>query len=180
LIGSNRIAAEAVVEAARAMGFEARLLTTYLEGEAREVGRVVAALTKSLSDRASDENGPQCVVLGGETTVTLRGEGLGGRNQELALAAAIALEGWPGVCVMALATDGVDGPTPAAGAVISGETLQRGRQAGLDALKALMDNDSHRYLAALGEDMRPGPTGTNVNDLILCAAYPGDPLPGRV
>jgi hydroxypyruvate reductase len=106
-------------------------------------------------------------VWGGETTVTVRGDGKGGRNQELALAAALALDGWPGILLMALATDGIDGFTDAAGAVVTGETAARARLLGLDLQAALETNDSYPLFDALGDLVRTGPTGTNVNDLLF-------------
>jgi len=110
---------------------------------------------------------PACLVWGGETTVTVHGDGEGGRNQELALAAALALDGWPGVLVMALATDGTDGPTDAAGAIATGETVARARALGLDPQAALDANDSYPFFDALGDLILTGPTGTNVNDLLF-------------
>lgn len=171
LIGSNLIAAQAAARQAEQLGFEALLLTTHLKGEAREVGRVVAALVKGIATRQLPISIPACIVLGGETTVTVRGDGLGGRNQELALAAAIELARWEGVAVMTLATDGVDGPTPAAGAIIHGGTLEEGRSLGLDARSALDRNDSHTFFDALGAALQTGPSGTNVNDLVVCLVY---------
>jgi hydroxypyruvate reductase len=167
VVGSNRLAALSAVEAARALGFEALLLGTYVEGEAREVAQVAAALAKGMRADGDPLSPPACLVWGGETTVTIRGEGKGGRNQELALAAALALDGWPGVLVMALATDGTDGPTDAAGAVVTGETMARARELGLDARAALDANDSYPFFDALGGLIRTGPTGTNVNDLLF-------------
>jgi glycerate 2-kinase len=171
LIGSNLIAAEAAVHSAEELGFETMLLTTYLKGEAREAGRVVAALVKGIVTQQFSIAIPACIVLGGETTVTVRGDGQGGRNQELALAAAIELAGWKNIAVMSLATDGIDGPTPAAGAIVSGMTFESGRSLGLDAVSALEDNDSYSFFKALGESLIIGPTGTNVNDLIICTIY---------
>jgi glycerate 2-kinase len=113
IIGSNRIAAQAAVAAAQTIGFDTRLLTTFLEGEAREVGRVVAGLAKGIVKDEAGLQRPACLVLGGETTVTLTGNGKGGRNQEMALAVSLALDGWPGVLVICLGTDGNDGPTDA-------------------------------------------------------------------
>jgi len=110
---------------------------------------------------------PACLVWGGETTVTVRGHGKGGRNQELALSAALALEGWPGVLIMALATDGTDGPTDAAGAVITGCTIGQARELGLDPWAALKTNDSYPFFDQLGDLIQTGPTGTNVNDLLF-------------
>jgi hydroxypyruvate reductase len=167
VVGSNRLAALAAVERARALGFQALLLGTYVQGEAREVAQVTAALAKGIRADGDPLPPPACLVWGGETTVTIRGDGKGGRNQELALAAALALDGWPGVLLMALATDGTDGPTDAAGAVITGETLSHARSLGLDARGALDANDSYRFLDALGALVRTGPTGTNVNDLLF-------------
>jgi len=181
VVGSNRLAALAAVEKARALGFNALLLSTYVEGEAREVAKVAAALAKGIRAHGDPLSPPACLVWGGETTVTIRGEGKGGRNQELALAAALALDGWSGVLVMALATDGTDGPTDAAGAVVSGETVARARALGLAPRAALEANDSYPFFDALGKAppfsspphsqggglIRTGPTGTNVNDLLF-------------
>lgn len=172
IIGDVRRAGEAAVRAAHSLGFEAQLLSAHLQGEAREVGRVAAAL-------AIDARPAQCLILGGETTVTVKGDGVGGRNQELALAAAITLEQQPGVAVAGFATDGEDGPTDAAGAIVTGETAQRGRRVGLDPQQFLRRNDSHTFftrLAQRGMDclIRTGATGTNVNDLLIILKYPGE------
>ncbi len=166
LVGDNRQAALAAVATAQRLGLHATLLTTYLEGEARVVGGVLAALAKEV--RASDRPLPRpaCLVLGGETTVTVRGAGQGGRNSELALGAAVALAGWgPEVAVATLATDGGDGASPAAGALADGTTLARAAALGLDPHAALAANDSYTFFAALGDAVVTGPTGTNVNDL---------------
>jgi hydroxypyruvate reductase len=167
VVGSNRLAALAAVEKARELGFDALLLGTYVDGEAREVGRVAAALAKGICAHGDPLSPPACLVWGGETTVTVRGEGKGGRNQELALAAALALDGWQDVLIMALATDGTDGPTDGAGAIVTGETVGRARERGLDARAALEANDSYRFFDGLGDLVRTGPTGTNVNDLLF-------------
>lgn len=172
VIASNVTAAEAATAAARARGFEATLLTTSLEGEAREVGYYVASFAREMCDRATGER-PLLAVLGGETTVTLGGggrEGKGGRNQELALAAAGELEGVGGVLLVALATDGGDGPTDAAGASVTGETLARARALGYDADDFLRRNDAYNFFAPLDALLRPGPTLTNVNDLLVVVA----------
>jgi hydroxypyruvate reductase len=165
IIGDVRRSALGVVAAARRLGYDARLLTSHLQGEAREVGRVVAALAKDVAPGA-------CLVLGGETTVTLRGPvGVGGRNGELALAAAIELEGWPGVFVAAFATDGEDGNGQAAGAVISGETVAAARQKGLLAADYLAGHDSHSFFGQAGGLLGSGATGTNVNDIVIIGKY---------
>jgi glycerate-2-kinase len=136
-----------------------------MEGEARQVGREIAGLARSARP-------PAALLLGGETTVTVRGDGYGGRNQELALAAAIALEGVPNVLVAALGTDGTDGPTDAAGAVVDGATVARGRARGLDARNHLHRNDAYPFLEATGDLLLTGPTGTNVADLVLILVGP--------
>lgn len=171
LVGSNRLAAEAAVAAAQEEGLNALLLSTFVEGEARQVAHVAAALLKEevASDRPLPR--PACLVWGGETTVTVRGSGKGGRNQELALAAALALEGLPDVLLVALGTDGTDGPTDAAGAVATGETIARARARGLDPLAHLENNDAYPFFDALGDLIRTGPTGTNVNDLLFLFAF---------
>lgn len=175
LIGSNRQAALAAVETARRLGYPTLLLTTFMEGEAREVARVAAALAKGLRRHGDPLKPPACLVWGGETTVTVRGAGKGGRNQELALAAAQALAGWEEIAIMALATDGTDGPTDAAGAVIDGSTVRRARELGLKPQAALDQNDAYPLLAATGDLLRLGPTGTNVNDLLVILVGPETP-----
>ena len=172
IVGSNRLAAEAAVEAARAWGLNALLLSTFVEGEARQVAHVAAAFARELVSYDRPVPRPACLVWGGETTVTVRGQGKGGRNQELALSAALAMEGLPGVVLVALGTDGTDGPTDAAGAVASGETVARARALGLDPVAYLEDNDAYPFFDALGDLVRTGPTGTNVNDLLFIFAFP--------
>ena len=164
IIGDVRQAEEAAVAAAKDLGFDARLLTAHLEGEAREVGRVVAAL-------AMDAPCGTCLVLGGETTVTLRGDGLGGRNQELALSAALALDGWKGLVLASFASDGDDGPTDAAGASVTGTTVREALAKELDPLDYLDRNDSYRFFQQVGGLIITGQTGTNVNDLIFVLKY---------
>ena len=167
VVGSNVQAAEAALAAARAEGWGALLLTTYLQGEAREAGRFLAAVARELAATGNPLPRPACVVAGGETTVTLRG---GGRNQELALAAAAELAGLADLALVALATDGGDGPTDAAGAVVTGATLERARALGLDPAAHLARNDAYPFFAQLGDLLLPGPTRTNVNDLALLFA----------
>jgi len=167
IVGSNRLAAEAAVAKAEQLNYQTLLLTTFVEGEAREVAKVAAALAKGVRVHGDPLSPPACLVWGGETTVTVRGQGKGGRNQELALAAALALDGWPGVALMALATDGTDGPTDGAGAIVDGQTIQAARSQGLDPWRALTDNDAYPLLEAVDALMRTGPTGTNVNDLLV-------------
>jgi hydroxypyruvate reductase len=172
VIGSNDIAAEAALSEARRLGFEALLLTTFLEGEARDMGKLSAALAKELVLRGQPLRPPACLILGGETTVTVRGEGKGGRNQEIALAAALAMAGLERALVAALATDGSDGPTDAAGGFADGRTLERAKAKGLDAHAALANNDSYAFLRDVGDLLVTGPTNTNVNDLLFVFAFP--------
>jgi hydroxypyruvate reductase len=172
IVGSNRLAAEAAVQAAREAGLNALLLSTFVEGEARQVAHVAVALAKELVTYDRPVSRPACLVWGGETTVTMCGKGKGGRNQELALAAAVSMAGLPGVLLVALGTDGTDGPTDAAGAVASGETMARASSVGLDAVAHLENNDAYPFFDTLSDLIRTGPTGTNVNDLILIFVYP--------
>jgi hydroxypyruvate reductase len=169
IIGSNVLAVEAVRAAAESQGIAVLHVETGVQGEARQVGERLGALARWLAGQSGAW--PRCAILGGETTVTVRGEGRGGRNQELALAAALAVEGWPHVAIAAFSTDGVDGPTPAAGACVTGETCQRARSLGRDPLAYLNRNDSHTFFAHLGSLIITGPTGTNVNDLTLLVVY---------
>ncbi len=159
LVGDNRLAALAAGVAAQKGGLQVIQLGNDWQGEARDVaGRLCTYL------HANARRG-LCWIAGGETTVTLRGIGRGGRNQELALAAVNLLAGQPDVLLVTLATDGEDGPTDAAGAVVSGETQARARALGLEAGVYLENNDAYHYFEALGDLLKPGPSGTNVNDL---------------
>ena len=171
VVGSNEIAASRAVEQAKKENLHSLLLTTYLEGEAREVAKVAAAFAKELATSGRPLPKPACLVAGGETTVTVRGQGKGGRNQELALAAALALSGWQGVILAALATDGTDGPTDAAGAIITGDTVSKALAQGLDPTAYLRHNDSYHFFQQTGDLIMTGPTNTNVNDLLFILAY---------
>lgn len=171
LVGDNRQATEAALAAARAAGMQTMLLTTYLQGEAREAGRMLAAVARELAASGQPLPRPACIVAGGETTVTLRGDGRGGRNQELALGAVADMAGLEGLALVALASDGDDGPTDAAGAVVTGASLARARAAGLDPASYLARNDAYSFFEALGDLLRPGPSGTNVNDLAFIFAW---------
>jgi hydroxypyruvate reductase len=162
VIGNNAVVTDAAVDAAAAHGFRPTLLTRSLEGEARAVAR-------ELVGRAGVLSRGECLVAGGETTVTVNGRGSGGRCQEFALAAAIEIDGQDDLVVLAAGTDGTDGPTDAAGAVIDGSTLARGAASGLDARRALEDNDSHAFLRATGDLIVTGPTNTNLLDLYVLA-----------
>ncbi|MCA9667701.1 MAG: DUF4147 domain-containing protein [Myxococcales bacterium] len=170
IVGSARVAAEAALERCSALGLGAQILTTFLEGEAREVGRALAAVLREIDAAGRPLARPCCLICAGETTVTLRGGGKGGRNQELALAAAPALAGLENVLLLTLASDGVDGPTDAAGAFVDGSTMARAAERGLDVATHLRDNNAYPLLEALGDLLLLGPTGTNVNDLTFLIA----------
>lgn len=161
VLAGNRTAVEAAAAAARRLGYRTCIVDEPLAGDAAAAGR---ALVGRLD--AEPDDGPVAVITGGETTVQVVRGGLGGRSQQLALAAALALAGRPGV-VLAAGTDGVDGPTDAAGALVDGETARRLRVAGVDPAVALAATDSHRALDAVGALVRTGPTGTNVADVAL-------------
>lgn len=165
LVGSNPQAAQAALDQASREGFYPLLLGTELQGEAREVGKSLAAQLRQILESGELVKRSFCLVAGGETTVTIRGSGKGGRNQELALAAVPELAVLDNVMLITLATDGEDGPTDAAGAVVTGETFEEGKALGLNPQAFLENNDSYHYFDTLENLMRPGPTGTNVNDL---------------
>ncbi len=167
VIGSNRLAAAAALEEAERRGYRPLLLTTSLTGEAREAGRTLAAIASEVRRSGNPVAPPACLLAAGETTVTVRGGGRGGRNQEVALGAAVALDGTPGILVAAMGTDGIDGPTDAAGAIVTGNTVRRATELGLDVRRALEDNDSYPFFKALDDLILTGPTGTNVMDLTL-------------
>jgi hydroxypyruvate reductase len=171
LVGSNAQAAEAAVARARALGLNTLLLSTYVEGEAREVGRLLAALARELAFHARPVERPACLVLGGETTVTVRGHGLGGRNQEVALVAVPGVAEHADILTLSAATDGGDGPTEAAGAWADGTSLARARALGLDPLEHLARNDAYHFFAALDDLLVTGPTLTNANDLMFVYAF---------
>lgn len=155
---------EAAAALARAAGYSPLILGDRLEGEARELGRVMAGIAASCARHASPLARPCCLLSGGETTVTLRGGGRGGRNVEFLLSLAIALRGEPGVWAIAGDTDGVDGSEEIAGAVITPDTLERAAALGIAPRASLDDNDAHTFFGRLGDAVVTGPTLTNVND----------------
>lgn len=167
IVGNNQQAAEAALRAAEKLGFEAELLTTSLQGEACQAGRALGGLARQAKQARQNKTMGKsvCLVAGGETTVTISGGGKGGRNQELALGAVEELAGLDGVGLLTLATDGGDGPTDAAGAVVTGDSYARASTLGLEPQDYLRRNDSYRFFAALGDLIKTGPTQTNVNDL---------------
>jgi glycerate-2-kinase len=164
IIGSNRLLVKAAQEKARELSFDPFHVGHDLIGEAREAGETIAQKLLECPPGG-------CLILGGETTVTVLGEGMGGRNQELALAAAIKLEGNHQAALLSAASDGVDGPTDAAGGWVDGGTIQDAKALGMDTKQALDENDSHTLLNRLGRLIKTGPTGTNVNDLVIGLKY---------
>lgn len=166
IVGNNQAALMAAANAARAAGYHPLILSSRMEGEAREVAKVLCAVAKEIKRSGVPVSPPACLLAGGETTVTVRGDGKGGRNQELALAAGIALQGWEGISLLSAGTDGSDGPTDAAGAFADGSSCRHARQMGLNPLEYLARNDSYNFFAALGTLFTTGPTRTNVMDLI--------------
>ncbi|MDH4220613.1 MAG: glycerate kinase [Candidatus Aminicenantes bacterium] len=167
IIGSNRQAVEAAREKAFDLGYNGLILSTYIEGETKDVAKVHAAVAKEILAMGNPIKRPACVISGGETTVTVHGKGKGGRNQEFVLAAAIEIEGLKKVIVMSGGTDGTDGPTDAAGAVADGTTVMRAEEMGMDAEQYLRENDSYHFFKPLGDLIITGPTYTNVMDLRL-------------
>ena len=166
IVGNNRRAAEAALAEARERGYKTLLLTTTLAGEAREAGSFLAEIGREIRNSSQPIEPPALVIAAGETTVQVVGKGRGGRNQELALGAALALDGLDdGVLVAGFGTDGIDGPTDAAGAIARGNTLDRARALGLDASAYLADNNANPFFDALRDLLITGPTGTNVMDL---------------
>jgi glycerate 2-kinase len=165
IVGSNRQAIDAAARKARALGYRTIVLSTFVEGETRDIALMHAAIAKEILSSGRPARPPVCLLSGGETTVTVRGKGLGGRNQEFVLAAAIALEGFGSVTIFSAGTDGIDGPTDAAGAIADASTIPRARKLRMDARTFLDNNDSYRFFDRLGTLVKTGPTGTNVMDV---------------
>jgi len=165
IVASNVLAAQAAAATARALGYQTLILSTFVEGETRDVAKVHAAVAKEIRHTGNPASAPACVISGGETTVTIHGAGLGGRNQEFVLAAACEIADLEGVVVLSAGTDGTDGPTDAAGALADGQTVRRAKAAQLDPRLFLDANDSYHFFDALGDLIKTGPTNTNVMDL---------------
>jgi glycerate 2-kinase len=166
IVGSNRKATEAAAATATMRGYETTVLSSELQGEAADVASWLAQKAVTTRTSLGTRSGRRvCFVSGGETTVFVRGSGLGGRNTELALAFAMAIEGIDGITLLSAGTDGTDGPTDAAGALVDGSTIVRGRSKGLDPSSCLKNNDSYSFFKETGELVVTGPTGTNVMDL---------------
>ncbi len=170
LIATNKLAIEATCLAAAELDFDVEILSSAIEGEARDVAKILADQAKA--KRLDSLLKPLLLVAGGETTVHINGKGKGGRNQELALAMAIELSGTEGIYVLCAGTDGSDGPTDAAGAFACGKTVQHGNTVGLSAISYLQDNDSYHFFKAIDSLSITGPTLTNVMDMTLILIEP--------
>jgi hydroxypyruvate reductase len=173
VIGNNLLVVEAAAARARALGYAPHVLTRSLQGEARDVARTLVGRAREIQAGHGPVAPPACLIAGGETTVTVRGAGAGGRCQEWALAAAIELDGVEGIVALAAGTDGTDGPTAAAGALADGDSARRARAGGRDPRAGLAQNDSNPVLAALDDLVVTGPTNTNLLDLYLLLVEPG-------
>jgi hydroxypyruvate reductase len=167
IVGNNQSALWAAKEKAEALGYHALVLSSSLEGEAKKVAIDHLAIAKDVLAGRGGFHRPACIISGGETTVTVEGDGLGGRNQEFALAAAVEIDGMEQMVVLSGGTDGTDGITDAAGAIVDNTTVQRAREKGIDARDHLRRNDSYSLLSAVGDLLVTGPTLTNVMDLQL-------------
>jgi glycerate-2-kinase len=167
VVGNNRLVSQAACTEFKSAGLNTLLLTSMMEGEARHVGTVLSSIVREVYISDNPVHKPGAVVAGGETTVTVTGKGKGGRNQEVALAAAMKLGNLDGVAVASLTTDGVDGPTDAAGAIVDGKTLAKAKRMGLSPEKFLAANDSYNLFSKISDLIFTGPTGTNVNDISL-------------
>jgi hydroxypyruvate reductase len=168
IIASNDIALRAAQKQAEQEGFQASIVDSGLQGEAWEAGR---ALAKRLEEESRTRRRPFCLLAGGETTVTIKGNGRGGRNQELVLGTVDILKGMKDAMIVSIATDGEDGPTDAAGALATNESAFKAESHGMEAADFLSQNDAYTFFDKLGDLIKTGPSGTNVNDLVLCLAF---------
>lgn len=167
VIASNYISLKAMENAAKRLGYRPVIITSMVEGEAREIGKLLAGVIKHLKKYESPVKPPAAVILGGETTVTVKGKGIGGRNQELALSVAIYAKDVNDYIFVSIGSDGIDGISDAAGGIVDGRTYEEATSQGMDPRKYLDNNDSHTLLKSLGRAIYTGRTGTNVNDLML-------------
>jgi hydroxypyruvate reductase/glycerate 2-kinase len=170
IIGSNKKALDAAARAARSMGYEADIISSKVTGDTGDAARWLAdkaVESKTAKDRYKKD--PICLICGGETTVTVKGEGKGGRNTEMALVFATEIEEMDGITMLSAGTDGTDGPTDAAGAIVDGNTIKNARALGLDPDRCLAENDSYNFFDKTGELVVTGPTGTNVMDIQIVA-----------
>lgn len=167
IIANNKTACKAAEDKAKEYGANTMILSTFIEGEARHVGTVLAGIAREIYRYNEPITKPVVIVMGGETTVTVTWKGKGGRNQELALSSSIRISGLEGVAIASIGTDGIDGITDAAGGIVDSTSLMRGKNKGMDVYDYLSNNDSYTYLKAVGDLIITGPTGSNVNDMML-------------
>jgi hydroxypyruvate reductase len=165
LVGTNLQALQNAANEAKKRGYTTLILSSMIEGDTTQAARFHASLIKEIVNSGNPVRPPACLISGGETTVVVRGEGKGGRNLEFALAAALDLEGRAGVCLLSGGTDGTDGPTDAAGAIVDGDTLARARAKGMEPKEFLEENDSYTFFQHLADLLITGPTNTNVMDI---------------
>jgi hydroxypyruvate reductase len=165
IVGSNLACVLAAEAKARDLSYNTVVLSTMIEGETKDVAGVHAAIAKEVQKTGHPVSRPACVLSGGETTVTITGQGLGGRNQEFVLAGAMGLDGMDGIVMLSAGTDGTDGPTDAAGAIADGQTIERSYALGLNPSDILAENDSYHFFEKLDDLIKTGPTNTNVMDL---------------
>lgn len=177
IVGSNTIACEAALAKAKELGYNALLLTTTLEGEAREIALAIGSIVQEVARYDRPVPKPAVLIAGGEWTVTIEGEaGLGGPNQEFALSVVRKIEGL-NAAVLAVDTDGTDGPTDAAGGIVDGRTIEKLRKEGIDVEEALRKHDAYHALERAGALLKTGPTGTNVNSLVIAVVHGEPDLP---
>lgn len=167
VLGNNRLASATAQNTLKNLGLRTLLLTSRLEGEARHVGTMLSSIAHEIAVSGNPIPKPAGIIAGGETTVTVVGNGVGGRNQEIALSSALKICGMKGVVVASLSTDGIDGPTDAAGAIADGQTLNRAQKMGLQPTEFLKNNDSYTFFSKLNDLIFTGLTGTNVNDISI-------------
>ncbi len=168
IVGSNKIALEAAEKKAKGLGYNTIILSSLVEGESREAAKFFAAIAREVSRTGTPVSKPACIIAGGETTVTIKGKGKGGRNQEFALSAAIEIDGCEGVVILSAGTDGTDGPTDATGAIVDFNTCKDARKKfRLDPEGSLNKNDSYNFFRKTGEHIITGPTMTNVMDIMI-------------
>jgi len=170
ILFNNRQACEAAAAYLKSCRVTTAILSTAIEGEANQIGRVLGSIVREMALWNSPIAKPSAFIIGGETTVTVRGNGTGGRNQEVALGAALSMSSIEGAVVASIGTDGIDGPTDAAGAIVDGSTINRANALQMKAEKFLAENDSYNFFLKLGDLIRTGPTGTNVNDIAIMIA----------
>ena len=170
ILFNNRQACEAAAAFLKSCQVTTAILSTAIEGEANQIGRVLGSVVREMAVWDRPLAKPSAFIIGGETTVTVRGKGTGGRNQEVALGAALSMSSIESAVVASMGTDGIDGPTDAAGAIVDGNTISRADALQMKAEKFLADNDSYNFFLRLGDLIRTGPTGTNVNDVAIIIA----------